>query len=276
MKTGPLVAAVSLASAALAAGAVVAVEQARAPGGSAPARVGAPDPGAEDLRRRIGALEARVDELAASLSTAREEAAAAREATLKEAESLRATVAKERERADAAATLMAGYSGDPEAGPPKEPPMDAFAKEVSSAMRKGMAEEFRRISELITDPTPEALDLRRKQLKLFASAIGVQAGLDQAQIATLERVLGGTEFRAREELRPLLVGRDDYKILDYPGIRKVSDNAFVAQDAEFDKEFPKDKADRLKRQLDPVRKLFGAMLDELDREAKADAEAPKE
>jgi hypothetical protein len=273
MRTGPLVALASLASASLAAGAVAIVGRPEAPAPRAPGGPAAPSGDAEALRRRLDDLEGRVEELAAALAAARAETAAAREAARAEADALRAALPAAGGKADPAATLIAGYTGDPAAAPAREPGLDAFAREVSSAMRKGMEEEFRRLADLITDPTPEALDLRRRQLRMFASAIGVQAGLDQAQIGTLERVLGDSEEQARERLRPLLVGVDDPRKLDYPGIRKVTDDTFAAQDAEFDKEFPKEKSDRLKRQMEPVRNLFGAMLDELGKEAAA--EAPK-
>jgi hypothetical protein len=263
MNTGALVAGTALISAALAAAGVAVVVRARpAPG---PAAGGAPpaSAGTEALERRVAGLEGRVAELAASVDALREEAAAARAAAAQESAALRVAVSKERERADAAATLLAGYTGDTTGLAPKEPPLDSFAREVSKAVRSGMEEEFRRIAELIVAPTPEALDLRRKQLKMFSNALGVQAGLDQAQIATLERVLEGSEAKARDDLRPLLVGQDDLAKLDYAGIRKITGDTFAAQDAEFDREFPKEKSERLKKGMDPVRKLFGAMLDDL-------------
>jgi len=274
MKPAVPVVVASVLSAALAAGAVSALDGARGPR-VPPVRDSRTDDGVEALARRVGALEGRVAELAAALEAAREEAAAARAAALREAEALRAAVGKERERADAAASLIAGYTGDPGAAREKEAPLDSFAREVSSAMRSGMEEEFRRLGELIVSPTPEALDLRRQQIRFFSNALGVQAGLDQAQIATLERVLEGSEVKAREELRPLLVGQEDFRKIDYAGVRRITEDTFQAQDAEFDREFPKEKSERLKRGLEPVRRLFGAMLDDLDRAAKAPAEPPK-
>jgi outer membrane murein-binding lipoprotein Lpp len=275
MNTGAMVVGASLLSAALAAGTVAAVQGGREPRGPAArdARAAPSDAGA--LARRVDALEGRVAELAAALDAARAEAAAARAEAAKEAESLRGAVAKERERADAAASLIAGYTGDPTATGSKEPPMDAFARQVSNSMRSGMEEEFRRVAELIVAPTPEALDLRRKQLKMFANALGVQAGLDQAQIATLERVLETSEAKARDDLRPLLVGQEDFRTLDYAGIKRITNDTFATQDAEFEQSFPKEKSERLKKGLDPVRKLFSAMLEDLDRTAKAATEPPK-
>ena len=275
MNTGAMVVGASLLSAALAAGVVAAVQGGREPRAPVAGGPRAAGDGVDALSRRVDALEGRVAELAAALDAARAEAAAARAAAAKESESLRAAVVKERERADAAASLIAGYTGDPTATGAKEPPMDAFARQVSDSMRSGMEEEFRRVAELIVAPTPEALDLRRKQLKMFANALGVQAGLDQAQIATLERVLESSEAKARDDLRPLLVGQEDASKLDYDGIKRITNDTFAAQDAEFEKEFPKEKSERLKKGLDPVRKLFGAMLEDMDRASKAPVEAPK-
>lgn len=234
----------------------------------APAAAGRAAP---DLSRRVESLEARVEELSAALARTREEAASSREQAAKETEAIRAVAAKERERADAAEALVSGYTLEPRPGAAERKPedMDAFAKEVSRSMRQGIRQEFRRISDLITSPTPEALEQRRRQLRMFAAAFGNNAGLDQAQIATLERILNETDEKARDDLRPLLQGVEDYRALDYRKIRRITDDSFAVQNEQFDREYPKEKSERLKQQLEPVRNLFGAMLDELQKESAA-------
>jgi hypothetical protein len=242
---------------------------------AAPVRVELPAAADAGLVRRVSALEARLDEMAAGMELLRRQAAEAREAERKTTAELRQEVVRQKEKADAAEALMSGYTLEPRPGIEKKPEdMDAFAKAVSKGMRQGIREEFRKISDLITNPTPEGLDARRRQLKMFAAAFGANAGLDQAQVATLERILNDTDEKAREDLRPILQGVEDYRAVDYGKVRKVTDDSFAAQNEQFDKEFPKDKSDRLKRQLDPIRNVFGAMIDELGKESAA-PEAPK-
>jgi len=269
MKTGALVLVASALSAGLTAGTVVALGDRADPRDHAPAAPTAPSP---DLVKRLAALEARFDELAAFLEKAKKDHDAMWAESRKELDALKAEAGKQKERADAAEAMLAGYTGETRPGADKKPEdMDAFAKEVAKGMRKGLRQEFRKISDLVTAPTPEALDQRRKQLKMFANAFGINAGLDQAQIATLERILNDTDERAREDLRPILQGVEDYRKVDYGRVRKVTDDVFVAQDRQFEKEFPKDKSDRLKQQLEPVRTVFGAMIDELQKESAAAA-----
>ena len=265
MKTAGLVLLASLLSAAAAVAAVFAAGALR-PAPPAPVRETAAPAPSPELLRRVAALEGRLAELAAGIESLRMESAAALEAARKEAEALRSEAEKQKERADAAASLVAAATGE---APKKPPEMDAFAKEVAKGMRQGIRQEFRRLSDLVTAPTPEALDQRRRQLKMFANAFGNNAGLDQAQIATLERILNDTDEKAREDLRPILQGVEDYRALDYVKVRKVTDDSFSAQNEQFDKEFPKDKSDRLKAQLEPVRTIFGAMIEELDKESQA-------
>lgn len=220
---------------------------------------------------RVRRLEARLDEMAAAIEGLRKEAEEARTRAA-EAE---AGLAKEKERANAAEVLLAGYAGA-EAAPRRPAEMDAFAKEVSKAMKQGIRLEFRRISDLVVNPSPEALEQRRRQLKMFSAMMGTAAGLDQAQVAVFETILNETDEKAREDLRPLLQGVEDYRKVDYPAVRKVTEDSFAAQDAKIDREFPKDKSERLKQQLEPVRNLFGAMLGELEKEAAAaGSDAPK-
>lgn len=232
-------------------------------------RVALPGP-SSGIAERVRLLEARVDELQAALDRAKADLAADRKRTEEAAQALRTEVARERERADAAASLLAGYTGGAQGGEGRKPPeLDAFAQEVSKAMKQGIRQEFRRIADLITAPTPEALEQRRRQLKMFAAAFGTNAGLDQAQIATLETILNETDDRARQDLAPLLSGVEDYSRVDYGKVRKVADDSFAVQNGRFDESFPKEKSERLKEQLEPVRNLFGAMLDELERQATA-------
>jgi hypothetical protein len=228
------------------------------------------------LKAKVGTLERRLEELTTSLESARREAVAARNESEERGTALRLELSKEREKADAAAALLSAATGDPRpAGEKKAEDMDAFAREVARGMRQGIRQEFRRVSDLITAPTPEALEARRRQLHLFAQTFGASAGLDQAQTATLERILNDTDEKARDDLRPLLQGTEDYRQVDYKKVRKVTDDSFSAQNDQFDREFPKDKSEKLKQQLEPVRRVFGAMIDELDREAAAPADAPK-
>jgi hypothetical protein len=255
----------SVVSAGLTAGLVVALEnRAEAPPAPAPAAPAAPS---AEVAKRLAAVEARLDELAAFLERAAKDQAEAR----KRFDALVTENAALKVEADAAASLVAGYSGEAKPEDAKKAQdMDAFAKEVAKGMRKGLRQEFRRISDLVTAPTPEALEQRRRQLKMFAAALGSNAGLDQAQVATFERILNETDERAREELRPILTGVEDYRKVDYGKVRKVTDDSFTEQDQKFEKEFPKDKSEKLKQQLEPVRTVFGAMIDELQKES-ADA-----
>jgi hypothetical protein len=240
-------------------------------GDEAPPPAPPPPPPAVDeaLVRRVAALEARLEEMAASADRLRKEIEESREADKKTVAELRTEVAKQTEKANAAESLLAGYSG--EAHPPeaKTEDLDAMAKAVSKGMRQGIRDEFRKIAEMISNPTPEALDARRRQLKMAALAFGANAGLDQAQTATLERILNDTDERAREDLRPIVGGIDDYRKIDYVKVKKVTDDSFAAQNEQFEKEFPKDKSDRLKRTLEPIRNVFGAMIDELGKQATA-------
>jgi len=232
-----------------------------------PPPVRAPAPDGVDPER-VRRLEARVDELAAMLDRLRAESEEARKRSAEAEAGLRAEVEKEREKANAAEVLLAAATGDPGKKPPE---MDAFAKEVSKAMKQGIRQEFRRISDLVVNPSPEALEQRRKQLKMFAAMMGNAAGLDQAQVATFEGILNDTDERAREELRPLLQGVEDYRQVDYPKVKKVTEDSFAGQNEQIDRAFPKEKSDRLRQQLEPVRNLFGAMLDELERQSTAEA-----
>jgi hypothetical protein len=241
-------------------------------GGPAPAPPPALPPSAvpdEALARRVAALEARLDEMAAAVERQRKETAEARESERRAIADLARSVEKRKEEADAAQVLLAAATGETK----KPEDLDAFAKEVSKGMRQGIREEFRKISDLVTNPTPEALDARRRQLRMFAGAMSAAAGLDQAQAATFERILNDTDERARDDLRPILQGVDDYRKVDYARVKKVTEDTFAVQDQEIAKEFPKDKAERLQRQLEPIRNIFGAMLDELGKQAAA--EAPK-
>lgn len=259
---------VVLVAALVAAGVAATVEQFREPSAPAPAPASAPSPD-EALARRIASLEGRLDELIAAVEVQRRESAAAAESARKSAADLQQEVAKQKEKVNAAEALLSGYTGEPRPVEKKAEDMDAFAKEVSKGMRQGIREEFRKIADLITNPTPEGLDARRRQLKMFAAAFGANAGLDQAQVATLERILDETDGRAREDLRPLLQGVEDYRTVDYGKVKKVTEDSFAAQNEQFEKEFPKDKSDRLKRQLEPIRNIFGAMIDELGKQAAA-------
>jgi len=235
-----------------------------------PAPPAAPD---EALARRVAAIEGRLDEMAAGIDLLRKEIEESREAERRTVADLRVEVARQAEKADAAESLLAGYSGEARPAEKKPDDMDAFAKEVSKGMRQGIREEFRKIAEMITNPTPEALDARRRQLKMAAAAFGANAGLDQAQTATLERILNETDEKARDDLRPIVGGVDDYRKIDYAKVRKVTDDSFAAQNEQFEKEFPKDKSERLKRTLEPIRNVFGAMIDELGKQAAEPAPA---
>ncbi len=231
------------------------------------------------LKDRVGSLERRVDELTASLEATRRDLEESRKESEQRGTALRLELEKEREkeRVDPAAALMAAATGEARPGAAEQKPeeMDAFAKEVAKGMRQGIRQEFRRIADLIVSPTSEGLEQRRNQLAMFARAFGNNAGLDQAQVATLERILGETDERAREELRPLLQGEDDYRKHDYTKIRKVTEATFVTQNEQFDREFPKEKSEKLKQQLEPVRRIFGAMLDDLAKEAAAPPDATR-
>jgi hypothetical protein len=239
---------------------------------AAPASAPAPD---EALARRVASLEGRIDELAGGVERLRKELAEARESEKGTVAELRQEIARQKEKVNAAEVLMSGYTLEPRPAVEKKPEdMDAFAREVSKGMRQGIREEFRKISDLITNPTPEGLDARRRQLKMFAAAFGANAGLDQAQVATLERILGDTDEKARDDLRPILTAVEDYRAVDYAKVKKVTEDSFAAQNEQFEKEFPKDKSDRLKRQLEPIRNIFGAMIDELGKQAAA-PEPPK-
>ena len=239
-----------------------------APPPAPPERREAPSPDAA-LADRLRKAEARVDELAAAVDGLRRDLEASRKQAADAQAALAESVEKERQRAAAAESLLATAAVD---SPKRTGEMDAFAKEVSRAMKKGIGQEFRRIADLVTSPSPEALDQRRRQLKMFAAMLGTQAGLDQAQIATFEGILNETDERAREDLRPLLQGVEDYRKVDYAKVRKVTDDSFAAQNARIDQELPKDKSDRLKQQIEPIRSVFGAMIDELERQSAAPAE----
>ena len=256
----------SVVSAGLAAGIVVSLQGRAAPPAPPPAAQLVPSP---ETAKRLADVEARLEELAASLDRATKEHAALHADAQKRVDALVAENAALKLEADAAASLVAGYSGEAKPEAAKRTDMDAFAKEVAKGMRQGLRQEFRKISDLVTAPTAEALDQRRRQLKMVAAAFGTNAGLDQAQVATLERILNETDERARDDLRPILQGVEDYRKVDYGKVRKVTDDAFVAQDQQFEKEFPKDKSDALKQQLSPVRTVFGAMIDELQKESEA-------
>ena len=241
------------------------------PAPATPARAAGDDPSPE-FRRRVEALEARVDELSAALEAARREIGTAREEAKREADALRAESVKQKEQVDAAQMLLAAYGGDPRAAAPGKPPeLDALAREVRKSMRQGISQEFKRMSDLILAPTPEAMEARRRQLKMFAVMMGNNAGLDQAQVATFERILNETDDRAREELRPIMAATDDYRKYDYGKIKGVTADVFTNQNASFDREFPPDKSEKLKAQLEPIRNIFGAMLDELQKESAAPA-----
>lgn len=269
MKTGPLVALNLLVTVAVVA-AAHALGSAPAPAPPAAGGPAAPPPGA-DVGRRVEALEAGLSELRGAVERLRADLEAERGRSSAEASLLRAEVAAGKEAVDAAKVLLDGAGVTPpgEGAPERKTDMDAFAKEVSKAMKKGIGQEFRRIAELVTAPTPEALELRRRQIRMFANAMGTNAGLDQAQVATFEAILNETDERAREDLRPLLQGVEDYSKVDYPKVKKLTTEAFGAQDVRIEQEFPKDKADSLKTQLEPVRNLFGAMLDELEKQGAA-------
>lgn len=275
----PVLAAAVAAVVAAAVGAVV-VTAMRAPEETAPPP---PPPAAPapDLSRRVEALERCLAEATAAVEALRKENAAAREESARREAVLRAEIAKEKEneQVDPARTLMSGYAGDPRTPgeEKKAEPMDAFAKALAKSMRQGMSEELRKSWELIVNPSPEALDARRRQMKMFAATLGTSAGLDQAQIATFERILNDADDKARDDLRPLIQGQEDYRNVDYKQVRKITDDSFAAQNEQFDKEFPRDKSDRLKRQLEPIRNLFGAAIDELGKQPAATpaAEPPK-
>jgi hypothetical protein len=227
---------------------------------SAPA---APDP---VLARRMAALEARLDELAAGMERMRKEAADARAEEQKREEVRRKEDEGRKEQDRAVKDLIAAAASESGKKPQEA---DPFSKAIAKGMRQGIRQEFRKIWDLVVSPSPEALDQRRRQLKMFAGMFGNGAGLDQAQIATLERILNETDEKARDELRPMFQGVEDYHQLDYVKVKKVTEDSFATQNDQFDKEFPKEKSDRLKAQLEPVRTIFGAMIDELDKESKA-------
>jgi hypothetical protein len=223
-----------------------------------------------DIGRRLAAAEARIEELAAGLDRLAK-AGAEREAAARRREEAAAEAAAARPAEDPAASLLSAATGEPKpAAEAKGADLDAFAKEVSKGIRKNLQEEFRRFAALVTDPTPEALEARRQQLRLFANVMAANAGLDRAQGETLERVLNDTDEKAREDMRPLLQGVDDYRKVDYGKVKKVTEDTFAGQDARFEQEFPKEKAETLKRQLEPIRTVFGAMIDELGKAAKAE------
>ena len=236
-----------------------------------PAGGAAASPPGSGVEKRVEGLEAEVSELRGAVERLRADLEAERGRSSAETSLLRAEVAAGKEAVDAAKVLLdgAGVTLPGDGAPEKKTDMDAFAKEVSKAMKKGIGQEFRRIAELVTAPTPEALELRRRQIRMFANAMGTNAGLDQAQVATFEAILNETDERAREDLRPLLQGVEDYSKVDYPKVKKLTTDAFGAQDSRIEQEFPKDKADSLKTQLEPVRNLFGAMLDELEKQGTA-------
>lgn len=270
MKTLPLLLLNAAVAAAVAAAALLLL--APGPAGGSAARRPAPAATDADAAGRVRALEARVEEMRASLDLLREEFRAERDRAAARESALRAEVETGRREVDAARALLdgAGVPDGPGSGDRAKPPeMDAFAQEVSKAMKKGISQEFRRIADLVTAPTPEALELRRRQLKMFAAAMGTNAGLDQAEVAVFEGILNETDERAREDLRPLLQGVEDYAKVDYPKVKKVTADAFAGQDARIAQEFPKEKSERLRQQLEPVRNLFGAMLDELERQGRS-------
>jgi hypothetical protein len=243
-----------------------------APPPAPPPAAPAPSP---ELARRVDRLEARLGELAASLEALRAEEAAAR---AEEAKRDAARKAEDEKRAGAVEAITAAALGGAPGDEAKKPEgLDAIAKAASKEIRRSLGQQFRRIADLVTNPTPEALDARRRELRFFAGVVGAQAGLDRAQVATLERILDDTDEKAREDLRPILQGVDDYRKVDYGKVRQLTDASFSAQNDQFDREFPRDKADAVKAQLEPVRNMFGAMIDTLEKESKAaaDAGAPK-
>lgn len=233
-------------------------------------RATAPEPGTVDVPQRLRDLDARVSVLEVSVASSgsefarlRDEMRADREAARAELAALRALV-----EGDAAAAVEA----DVEVKPPEKPDLDNFAREVSRAMRQNISQEFKRISDLILTPTPEAEQQRRRQLEMVAQMFGRQAGLDDAQLGTLQQILVDTDTRARDELRPVLQATDDYTKLDYTKIKSISANAFSDQDSRFDEAFPEDKAKALKQSVAPIRTLFSAMLDDLEKQGKATTE----
>jgi hypothetical protein len=236
---------------------------------SPPAKAPPPPPpvaAAPDVTLRVEALERRIAEVAAAVEALRKEGTATRAAAEERETALRAEIAKAREapKVDPAQALISGYTGEP--GPegekkPKE--LDAYAQALAKSMRQGIGAEMKKMWDLILNPTSEGLEARKRQLKLFANALGTNAGLDQAQIATFERILNDTDEKARRELRPVFEGVDDYRNLDYKALRKFTEESFSSQDEQFDRELPKDKAESLKRQMEPIRHMFSATLDEM-------------
>jgi hypothetical protein len=275
MRTGAAVVLSALVAAAATLGGTLALDATRTPAPAPAPPPAAPATGA-DLPRRVERLEARLDEIASGIDALRAEAAAARE----EARRREAAAKEEAERRakSAEGVVAAGLGGVPPEGERKPDGFDEIAKAASKEIRRGLQQQFRKISDLVTNPTPEALDARQREIKYFAGAIGAAAGLDRAQVATLERIFNETDERARQDLRPILQGVDDYRRIDYARVRKLTDDSFTAQNDQFDREFPKEKAESVKTQLEPVRNMFGAMIDALEKEAKSFQEsggAPK-
>jgi hypothetical protein len=236
---------------------------------AAPAPVEAPKPIAPpedaEARRLVRELEGRVAVLEAAVSRQGEELATARAAL--------AAGASGTAGAGAASPPAEGPDAAAEEGKPSEKPdMDRFAKEVAKGMRQGIRQQFQQIADLVLNPTPELLDQRKKQLEFFSQMVGSQAGLDAAQQSRLAQIFEDVDVRARDDLRNVLTATEDPAKLDWGAMKQVNTDAFASQDRQFDDSFPKEKADRLKQQMAPMRSMFGAMLDEMEKQAKSPPE----
>jgi hypothetical protein len=216
-----------------------------------------------DVERRLASLDGRLAAVEAAVSTWGADLARVREATREDAAAAQADLVALRAAVVAGSNATAAEDAASTAKPPE---VDKFAQEVSKALRQNISGEFKRLSDLILAPTPAAEEQRRRQLEGIAQMFGRSAGLDDGQVGTLQQILVDTDAQARDELRPVLQETDDYTKIDYAKVKGISANAFTNQDQRFDEAFPKDKADALKRQVAPIRTLFSAMLDELEKQ----------
>ncbi len=240
------------------------------PGPAAPAAP-PPRPASGDLAGRVDALERRLDELDASVARwngdvtrMREEADAATRGLRTDLEEVRVAVAS------AAAPPAAGADAATE-----KRPSDRLGDEMAKAVRQGIRAEFKRISDLVLHPTPEGEETRRRQVDMFAQMFARQAGLDDGQTATLKRIFQETDASTRDALRPVLQASERVEDLDYPALKRITGDSFAAQDRQFEAAFPEDKAEALKRQVEPIRRIFTATLEDLEAQGKADAAAKK-
>ncbi len=270
MKTGTLVVLNVLVAGGVAVG-VRSLWPEERPAPSAPPAASAPAPGESPefaaLRRRLDDAEARLAAAEAGLATLREDLARQSQETAKaREEAAAARKAAEEAVSGAAASLLRAAAPKPE---------DRFREEVTKAIKREMQKELKQIYDLAVNPTPEMDQRRAQQLRMIAGMFASQVGLDAAGTKTLGDIISDTDREAREQLRPILADVKDAKDLDYTRLKGVVRDAFTTQDTRIEQSFTREQAEGLKRQMEPIRAMFTSTLDDLEKQARAPAEASR-